>query len=316
MNGPYKSALEAMESIEERLISRNCDINYSPLLIIGLPRSGTTLLYKLIAYSFDVCYINNLMDKLRFPCLLSYALRNMGGCTATNNFKSRYGKIPGWREPAAGGRFWDSFFSTPEVIDVDERDFFKDSGTNLRNSILHMQDIFQRPFINKSLRIPARIGSINNALPESLFIRIKRKHIDVAQSILKGRKEYFDDVNHWFSAKPSRYEDIKEDNYIQQICGQIYYLEEDMDKDVEKIGIHRCLNLHYEDLCENPDKICKDIESFYNKNTVKHKIMRRRKAPASFEFSTGRKCAADDYQKLKDCLSDYFSGGTASNKIA
>jgi hypothetical protein len=306
---PYRRVLRFMEFIEDRITDKKQDeCGYSPLFIIGLPRSGTTVFYQLMAYCFNVCYINNLMRRYRFPCLLSYLVSFFKGCEPSEklDFKSWYGQTSGWRNPEQGWLFWECFFKTDQQIYLDEKGLSEGSAVKMRNAVLFIQDIFKKPFLNKSQRIALRILPINKSLPEALFIRIKRDHLDVAQSILRGRKVYFNDVNHWFSAKPSRYSELKDKDYIQQICGQICYLEEDMDRDIKKIGEHRCLTINYKDLCNDPEKICEEIEAFYNKNTVKGKIYRRHKAPGSFKFSTGKKCSDSEYESLKEGLHSYF----------
>jgi len=303
---PYRAIVRVCEHIEANIIKKEVECQYSPLFIVGLPRSGSTLLYQLVTYCFAVCYLNNVMARCRFPCFTSYVTKEMNGCTPTYDFNSWYGETKGWRSPAAGWLFWDTFFKTGQMNYLDEKGLEHEMGLKLRKTILLMQHIFDKPFVNKSQSIPVRILPINKFLPESLFVRIYRDHVDIAQSVLKGRKDKYHNTNHWFSAKPSRYSELADKDHITQICGQIFYLEKDMDRDLGNIGQHRCLNVSYKELCHDPLQVCLQIERFYNANTVSRTIRIINSPPANFDFSTGKKCNDEEYQRLMECL-EYFN---------
>jgi hypothetical protein len=300
-------ASELLEPVENRLISADHEPSYSPIFIIGVPRSGTTLLYQIITYCFNVCYISNLVSR-RFsniPCVASYPLSLINGCNYPGHFKSWYGHISGWRAPSQAWKFWERWFPFEDQRYIRPEEISGSSIKKMRNTVLLMQDIYRRPFVNKTLNLGVRLLPLNRAFPEALFVRMRRNRIDIAQSILKGRKEYNGDINEWFSAKPLEFDRLSDKDYITQVCGQIYYLEMDMDRDIQRIGSNRCIDVQYEYLCRNPKGVIAAIKKFYNHNTCGERIEVRNNPPRSFRPSNGQKCSDDEYRRLKKYLRDF-----------
>lgn len=303
----YYLLQKVLEKIENGLLMFNYKPSFSPIFIIGVPRSGSTLLYQLIAYCFEVSYLTNKLAKHNtFPCILSLPLSIIGGCNSPELFDSNYGEVPGWRSPSQGWTFWDRWFPSEDQSYVGLNELSEATTKKLRNTILLMEKIYKRPFVNKAMSLGVRILPVSHAFPEALFIRIHRNQLDIAQSILKGRSDYMGDKNKWFSVKPSEYEKIKDKDYITQVCGQIYFLERDMDRDIQIIGKHRCLDIQYAELCTNPKSVIEKIEQFYNLNTYYGQIRKRKEPPPYFNLSTGKKCNDSDYNLLKKSLQHFY----------
>ena len=299
---PYRRLIDFCESIEKKLIHKNYPLDYSPVFIIGVPRSGTTLLYQLLAYCYDFCYLSNAISHFsKFPCLASYFLSKVNGPRSSFNYKNKFGEIDGWRAPSQGWLFWSRWFP-PDQSYVGLDCIPNSSIREIRATISLLQKIHDKPFLNKALSLGVRILPLNQAVPHSLFIRIHRNHLDVAQSILKTRKDYMGDQDRWISAKPSEFQKIQSQDYITQICSQIFYLEKDMDRDIKAIGEHRCLNITYESLCKNPRNLLNDIENFYNDSSRTNSLKKINEPPNSFFYSTGLKCSQEEYIQLSNCL--------------
>ena len=86
-------------------------MNYSPIFILGLPRTGSTLLYQLCAKRFKTCYLSNFMMKFPDQCILMAKISYcFFGCTPPNNFNSHYGETKGWRGVNQGYKLWSNLF--------------------------------------------------------------------------------------------------------------------------------------------------------------------------------------------------------------
>lgn len=304
---PYSQVIKLLESIERRLISKDKGVPYSPIFIVGVPRSGTTLLYQLFVYCFDVCYLSNLLAKYnRFPCVLSYFISLYRG-PRLGEFRSTYGEVDGWLSPAQAWLFWARWFPSDQSY-VGLGEIEEESVAEIRHTIGRLESIYKKPFVNKNLSLGVRLGPLNRALPEALYIRIHRDHLDVAQSILKGRQEYAGNINDWISVKPSKYGEIRGGDAISQVCEQIFYIEQDIDRDLDRIGRAKCLDVSYEKLCREPAQVLRDILAFYRKRTPLDIDSLRlvNDPPSSFPLSHGQKCDTDDYRKLKEGLERVF----------
>src|SRR6056297_1827548 len=77
------------------------------LFVIGAPRSGTTLLTQLIANSFDISYINNLIARFYLAPLHGIRFSNtVLGDVRGSNFISDYARTNRLNEIHEFGYFW------------------------------------------------------------------------------------------------------------------------------------------------------------------------------------------------------------------
>jgi len=111
--GPTKSrevglrVRKTMAGIESKLISKNIKLPFAPIFIIGLPRSGTTLLYQVMTKCLKMCYFNNLTDHFpKSPVLVSLLTSPFNGNRPHGDFSSYYGETIGWNAPSQGGLIW------------------------------------------------------------------------------------------------------------------------------------------------------------------------------------------------------------------
>src|SRR3972149_8906858 len=162
---PIRILMKELVAIERRMIQSEHDLPYSPVFIIGIPRSGTTLLYQLITDCFDVAYLSNMTAKYyELPCILSYFLSYTRGCTPHRIYRSSYGEITGWRAPSQGWLFWARWFPSEQNY-VGMGEIPDTSIREIRNSISIIEKIYNRPFVCKNLSLGARLLPLNEAFP-------------------------------------------------------------------------------------------------------------------------------------------------------
>jgi hypothetical protein len=268
-----KPPIEAlMASIENTLIRRQAKIQIAPIFIIGPPRTGSTLLYHLMARRFNACYFSNLMIKLPMaPVCIAKIVAPINGCDPPNSFKSNYGYTFGWRAPNQGQQFWDLWF--PEhPHHIESRSLSPLIKHRIRNTVALMQSTYQAPFINKWPRHAVRLLPLSAIFPEALFIRIKRKPEFVAYSILESRKQFCKDEAAWFSVKPKNFKKFIAKKPVEQVCEQVYYIEETIDNHSEIIGKDRFYCVNYEELTEKPQQVMQNISIFYRKTSISNSL--------------------------------------------
>lgn len=285
--------------IEKCLVRKDMALRFAPIFIVGNPRSGSTLLYQAITRYFNVCYFSNLMMLFpESPTCISRIIAPVNGCNPPYSFYNKYGFTVGLKSPNQGLRFWNRWFPdnygyvAPEALS-------KRAKKEIRNTIALIQECFEAPFVNKCQPLSERLLAIVEALPEAVFIRIKREPVFTAQSILLGKRELWNDENRWFSTKPRNYEEIKYGNYLEKICNQVFYIEKNIDSNIEIIGKDKFLTIHYEELCKSPRMVLDSIKSFYvNKN--KYRALEvRNEIPLSFRNSNSIKISAKEFKVIE-----------------
>ena len=221
-------------------------------------------------------------------------------CDPPRKFESWYGITRGLSAPNQAPEIWERWFEPgqkyagPGSLDVNK-------SNELRATIAHLEEVFEAPFVNKWQGHAVHIRPLVEALPNLLFIRVKRDPLQVAQSILKGRMELRGTQNSWTSVRPSGYQRIADKSPIEQVCGQIYYVERDMDRDSEETGIDRFFEVDYRRICTEPKAVLRDIREFYERRSG-YSLRERYMVPDSFPYSDSQKVGESDMRALDSCL--------------
>src|SRR5262245_7661616 len=94
-------------TLERRRLAPPERLAHSPLFVISLPRSGSTLLYQLLLQRFRLAYFSNLMAAFPLsPATIAAASAWFGGQSPPRDFASNFGATRGWRGPNQGWRLW------------------------------------------------------------------------------------------------------------------------------------------------------------------------------------------------------------------
>ena len=297
----------AMAKIEPKLIDKKIELPFAPIFIIGVPRSGSTLIYQILTNCLNLCYFNNLMAYFpESPALISLLTSRIGGNTPPFSFSSYYGTTNGWNAPSQGGYIWMKRWFPEDPCYMGSGVLKAGARREIHNTIAFIQTVFGVPFINKWPVNSVRIRAFAEVFPQAVFIRIRRNPVMNAQSILHGRREFWGNESVWLSAKPSNYGSIRSKPVIDQVCEQVFYVEKDMNVDSKAVGLHRFLNLDYEELCGSPADIIKTINDFYSKASLGCKLTSRFDVPKEFECDTKRLVSQSEYDYIRAYLENLY----------
>lgn len=292
---------EELLELERSLYSKQ-EPEFPFLFVIGLPRSGTTLLSQLIAHCLDVGFVNNLAARFwKAPVTGIRFARSVLGVTPIRGFESHYGATDKLRDIHEFGYFWrewllkDSFENIKNAHLIEDRIDWK----GLRTTLANIQAEFNRPMILKNIFGSYHIPKLNQLLKKVHWIYIERDPLDTAVSILQARQQYYDDPNTWWSYVPPDYEKIISLDYRRQIAGQIHYLKAYYRHQMEESGKDWFTVVSYADLCQNPESILDNITSKIF-SRFGHKIGVVQDPPAQFELRTyeNRKSEKDQFKQL------------------
>jgi hypothetical protein len=233
-----------------------------PIFIIGLPRSGTTILEELFTAHKDTAYFENYSARLyrhprmfRFiPILMKYQ-------------KIRY-KID--RPKRSEGWVWDRFAN---LLDYLDESHVTDKIKNYYyDAIKYQLKAFNATsFVSKNPRNCMRIRWINHMFPNSPYIMIERDQKSVISSMYQALKRYKKKWGDEFLKPPSSlrgYGFIKktlgENSSDMQTCVDFYELyRKALYQDLPIIS-NRTLVIQYEEFVKDPRNIIKRLYKFTN----------------------------------------------------
>lgn len=270
-----KHLLGIIEGININLYRK---VSSPQFFILGLPRTGTTLIYQYVVHRLNVAYFTNGVGKYSMSPSLVTLLQKKMHSSYVSDFESNYGKARGPLAPREAGGFWCRFFSIDNYEKYEEINNRKIN--TIRKTIFKIQNIFDDiPFVNKNVKHILRLSALAKIFPNSYFIIVWRDPIDVGLSLLEWRKN--NGINKWFSVKPKNYGDLKEIHYLDQIANQVYELDRKLKSDIVELNKERIFNIQYKEFCKNPDlvidfilKNTKNIR-FKNKNVEKFNFRKK-----------------------------------------
>lgn len=233
--------------------------NYPIIYVVGLPRSGTTLLSQLLSRYLSVGYINNLIARFWMNPEVGIRISETV-IKRSERSKIKFKSIQGVSEEPWGphefGYFWSHWLKLDDFTShkLSNRHLLKVDKKGLKKQLKTIINVFQSPVVFKNIICGLQASFLSSIHPNSLFILIERDTKSVASSILKCRKQRFGNERIWWSVKPSSYSNIiKIESPIKQIKCQILDTSNDLNHELEKPNVN-CIRIKYEDLCSNPFK--------------------------------------------------------------
>ncbi len=278
---------------------------YPSIHVIGAPRSGTTLLTQLIATHINVSYINNLVAAFwQAPvCGIRLSKKLLPG-RCSSSLTSDFGRTKGISEPHEFGYFWARHLQMRDLCEPSPDHQLKIDWQQFSKVLNNMTAAAQKPILFKSLILGWFIEPMLRLDHQAFFLRIRRNPIDNAESILKARKKMLGSTEQWISLKPKQYETLKQKSIYDQVIGQVLELERAHTQAMRNSPPERCLDLSYEELCNDPTQVLERVCQLLNRQGQNLKILDK---IDPLTPSRSRYFDQQTREQLEDSLSRYRS---------
>ncbi|MGD9696715.1 MAG: sulfotransferase [Thermoleophilia bacterium] len=249
---------------EERAYGDPAEV-HPTLHVIGAPRSGTTLLYQVIANGLDIGYVNNLVAAFWLAPATGVRLsRKLGLDGGSASFDSRFGRTPGIEGPHEFGYFWNHRLGYPDLRQRDPAHEATIDWDGLRRAILAMEEARGGPMAFKPMLLTWHLEEMVRHMPRTCYVWIRRDPRDTALSLLKMRASLFGDY-----AVPSSLQPVEmdpSDPPWRQVAVQVVALERTIEEAARRMGPERVLSIRYERLCADPGGVLGDIRALLGRH--------------------------------------------------
>lgn len=240
--------------------------NFPLVFILGAPRSGTTILFQLLAKTNLFFYPTNFISRFYANPVLGVKIQQLllketlqVGEEFSDikvlhdfDFSSEIGKTKGIFSPNEFWYFWRRFFNVEGINIID--DTLKSKKINqLLFELSKIFDLEKKTLLFKGLMFNEHLKLIKRIIPNAKFIHIVRNTHDNAISLLKTREKFFGDKNEWYSFRTSNFEDISKFEAELQVVAQIKTINKKITSFSKEYPTDY-LRIDYEELCDNPEK--------------------------------------------------------------
>ena len=255
-----------LESLQSRLASEHDGSeDYCNIFILGLPRSGTSLLSQMIFSSMEVACTNNLMARFwNVPLVGACLSRIVLGNRRETNFTSQFGTTNFPWEPHEFSWFWHDLLHisvTDTEIGVRERNSI--DWLQVKKRLCLLNAVSGLPYVHKPLEMVGQyLNDFVRIFEKAIYIYIDRDPMDVACSLANVRRARNEDMTDWWGSYPApeEYLRLKDEPYNIQIAGQITYLRDMYAQNLPIVPEKQLITTDYDSLCQRPAMILTEIQ--------------------------------------------------------
>jgi len=264
-----------LEKIEDSFISPFINIDNlepSPIFIVGVPRSGTTIFTQwFINYiNTDFSYYSRVGDLFPSASLsTNWVGYKLFGKDININKQFQYGQIKGYMALSEGNRIWHRYLRS-ESDHVESNLLNKKMDKFLTKVVKkHCYFFKSKLFINKSPHNSLRIKYLKSIFPNSKFVVVLRDGRDVAKSLLLARKHFNSRTDKWWSVKPKNWKVLE--SYPPHIsCGKQWEsITYEMLNQINELNYNSRIMIKYEDFIKKPFE---EIKKCYKKFNIPFKV--------------------------------------------
>jgi len=291
-------ANRVLHLIESRHGIEDNSFEFPPIFIIGPPRSGSTLLFQVMVNAFNVNYTTNADAPWYGGISYRKKFFPLSQEDKKTDFNSTYGQTNGCNSPHECGEYWYQYFRRkPQYVSLGEEDETK--MKRLRRSLQRITVAAKSPMLFKNMNCALRMGPLNQACPEALYIVSHRSLLWNAHSLLKVRKKVSGDYEKWWSMEPQEVEKLKELPPEEQVVEQINAIHKDIDLQRSTIGGDRFFDVDYEDLCRDPKGVVILMNEFFKQHGLQM-LSSLDNVPDSFHLSEKSRIDVSVFNKLSN----------------
>jgi len=251
-------------SIEDQITDSLVTPRWPTLFIVGMPRSGGTLLTQLLAASGGFAYPSNVLARFyanlyvgaRIEQLLKKVLPPV-----QLTYRSNFGRTAEWAAPNEFGFFWTHHFPVEDHHELSVHELSQVDTSAFMRELAALEAAYELPVFMKGMMLNYNLSFLYDLLPMAIFVRMKRDYVSAACSLLRSRKKFFGTTKPWWSCKPKNWRVLAQLNDpVEQVIAQIQSIEQALDNAFALIPEMNLVSMDYKVLCEDPHNQVRRIE--------------------------------------------------------
>ncbi len=290
----------ALRPMERRAYDRAADPVEPIIMVVGPPRSGTTLVAQYLINVFDVCYLNNLTSLFPRSPVLFYILLGKFFPPRPGDYDAFYGKSRGLAGPNDALYIWDRWLGRDR--DRVPKTLEPGAGESMRRFFGALENLYDLPLVNKVNRLNTCAHLVSGELKNVRFLCLQRDSLLLAQSLYVARSYISGDIQLAYGVQ---HPNAEIDDPIEDVCRQVLFHENQARCQQKLLGGDKFVLISYEAFCRNPVGLAQLLSKEYPDLKT-----RAGESPVtqSFEVSDKRKLPEHVFDQMRRRLAELGAG--------
>lgn len=238
-----------------------------PLLVLGVGRSGSTMLMQYLAASGAFAYPSNIISRFFMRPALGHQVQELLLNPALDfsaqfqqlregvqpiSFESKLGKTTSPLGPNEFWYFWRRFFDFESCRKVPNDVLLRAPGVGLINELSEWRAHAGKPIAMKGVIATWTMDRLLDAMPDARVAIILRNPIDTMIALLNARQTYWGDMQSWYGLQlPERLYHLAQ-GPIEEVAIQVAAFERISQQLAKRDG---CQIIEYTSFCAAPHDI-------------------------------------------------------------
>lgn len=245
--------LNSLQESERVLFSafRADERDLSPVFILGAPRTGSTILYQVMAAHFGLPYIANITnDYFAETPIVGLAIQKAVPVILT--WESCFGKTNGAFQPSEGSAVMTGWFGGGHPSQKVSARFLGASEIHFKSTLAAVGGLFGRQLLIKNAWNCFRVACLASAIPDARFVWIRRDISIAAMSDLEARYVTNGSAHAWNSATPANVETLKQLPPTGQVVENQFEFNKAIYEGLNRYAKGHFAEIWYEDFVAEP----------------------------------------------------------------
>ncbi|MCP4360269.1 MAG: sulfotransferase [Chloroflexi bacterium] len=226
------------------------------IVVVGAPRSGTTLAEQILINNLPVTYFNNLTSLFpRSPITANRIWGRFFRRPKQVEYQSYYGRSTGFAGPNDALYLWDRWLGDDRRQIPTELD--KEAAAAMVRFFGAYEVAFGQSIVAKNNNLNVCASIVGEHLENAHFICLTRDPLYLAQSLLLARMDIHGDMQIPYGV--SEAEDQDAISYVENVCRQVLFHEQKIREQQALIGPDRFWIVSYEELCADPQLLAQRV---------------------------------------------------------
>jgi len=250
---PFLALDRLLEFFEARRLQNSGGQSQPILLVVGPPRSGTTLVYQVLSEQLPVSYFDNWGAMFPRSTITASRLLKRYSARPRTSYHSYYGNTAGFRGVNDGFHVWNRWlgndrYSVPEEIDLETR-------KGMQQFFAAWSEAFGLPLLNKNNRNTLCMSLLASVLENAVFVVVTREPVFAAQSLMIAREHIQGDAAVGWGLGANRSRSGPKSSPLEDVADQVRFIYERLQEQLDRVPRERVVHVRYEDFCAEPSRL-------------------------------------------------------------